>query len=111
MPARRRIEPDTHGPVVRGREQRPPGAAVAAAIGGETVHAAGVGARDVEAGLPAMPDTLVGIASVVKPFTALAVMAARGARRAGGGRSPAARTIPGGMSRARARGVPTGSRP
>lgn len=54
--------------------QRPPGLAVAAAVGGEIVYAAGFGARDAEAGLPATPDTVFGVASVAKPFTALAVL-------------------------------------
>lgn len=45
-----------------------------AAAGGRVVGEWHFGARDVEAGLPVTPDTVFGIASIAKPFTALAVL-------------------------------------
>jgi CubicO group peptidase (beta-lactamase class C family) len=61
--------------------QQAPGVALAVAAQDEIVLEAGFGQRDAEAGLPATPDTVFGIASVAKPFTALAVLqlAQRGA--------------------------------
>ncbi len=58
-----------------------PGLSIALVSGGEVVYARGFGFRDVENGLPATPDTLYGIGSVTKSFTALAIMqlAERGA--------------------------------
>lgn len=52
---------------------RPPGAAVAAAADGHAVNEWVFGSRDVEADLPVTFDTVFGIASVAKSFTALAV--------------------------------------
>lgn len=46
----------------------------AGAGGGAGAYARGFGLRDAEAGRPATPDTAFGIASVAKPFTALAVL-------------------------------------
>src|SRR4051794_40355079 len=64
-------------------QHRIPGLAVAASAGGETVLHAGFSWRDVERELPVTPDTLFGIGSVSKSFTALAIvqLADRGALR------------------------------
>lgn len=51
-----------------------PGTAVAIVDDDETVYAEGFGARDLESDTPATPDTLFGIASCTKSFTALAIM-------------------------------------
>ena len=51
-----------------------PGMAVAVAHQGETVYEGGFGYRDAEQGLEATADTVFGIGSVTKSFTALAVM-------------------------------------
>jgi CubicO group peptidase (beta-lactamase class C family) len=51
-----------------------PGAVAAASRGGTVVYSRGFGAADREAGIPAGPDTVFGIASVTKSFTAAAVM-------------------------------------
>ncbi len=51
-----------------------PGASVAVVEGDETVFAEGFGARDLETNTAATEDTLMGIGSVTKSFTALAVM-------------------------------------
>lgn len=51
-----------------------PGAAVAIVDGDETVFSAGFGAADVTSNTPVTPDTLFGIGSVTKSFTALAIM-------------------------------------
>jgi len=51
-----------------------PGAAVAASRNGAVVYARGFGSADVERGIPADPDTVFGIASVTKSFTAAAIM-------------------------------------
>ena len=48
-----------------------PGLAVAVVRDGRTVYARGFGYADVEAGIPATPDTPFYIASATKPFTAL----------------------------------------
>jgi CubicO group peptidase (beta-lactamase class C family) len=55
-------------------EHRIPGAAVAVVDDGETAYAEGYGARDLTTNQPATPDTLYGVASVTKSFTALAVL-------------------------------------
>ena len=51
-----------------------PGLSIALVEGNEVRYARGFGQRDLANGLPATPDTLYGIASVTKSFTALAVM-------------------------------------
>jgi len=51
-----------------------PGAAVAIVEGDDVAYAEGFGARDLQAEAPATPDTLFGVASCTKPFTAIAVM-------------------------------------
>lgn len=53
---------------------RMPGLSLALVDDGEVVYARGFGQRDVLHGLPATPDTLYGIGSVTKSFTALAIM-------------------------------------
>ncbi|WP_228728324.1 serine hydrolase domain-containing protein [Brevibacillus composti] len=50
------------------------GAAIAVSRRGEIVYEQGFGVRDLETGEPVTPDTIFGIASVTKSFTALAVM-------------------------------------
>lgn len=55
-------------------EHRIPGLSLAVAKDGETVYASGFGHRDREAGLPATPETVYGIASCTKSFTAAAIM-------------------------------------
>ena len=51
-----------------------PGMSVAVAEYGDVVYEAGFGYRDVEHSLAATPDTVFGLASVSKSFTALAIM-------------------------------------
>jgi CubicO group peptidase (beta-lactamase class C family) len=51
-----------------------PGAAVAASRHGAVVYARGFGAADLDAGLPDGPETIFGVASVTKSFTAAAIM-------------------------------------
>lgn len=58
-----------------------PGAAVAAAQDGVLTYTRGFGWADVEHGIPAAADTVFGVASVTKSFTAAAIM-----RLADGGR-------------------------
>lgn len=55
-------------------EQRIPGAGLAVVNGDDVVHADGYGARDLDTNAPATADTLYGVASVTKSFTALAVL-------------------------------------
>jgi CubicO group peptidase (beta-lactamase class C family) len=55
-------------------DERIPGAALAVVDGDDVVHAAGYGARDLDTNAPATADTLYGVASVTKSFTALAVL-------------------------------------
>ncbi len=55
-------------------DQRIPGAAVAVVDGDEAVYAEGFGARHLEDNTPATADTLFGIGSCTKSFTAAAVM-------------------------------------
>lgn len=55
-------------------DERVPGASVAVVDGGDLVYAEGFGARDLETNAPATADTLYGVGSVTKSFTALAVM-------------------------------------
>ena len=51
-----------------------PGGAVTIVQGGEVVFAQGFGLRDVAAGEAATSDTIFGIASLTKSFTALALL-------------------------------------
>lgn len=51
-----------------------PGAAVAVARHGQVIYEGGFGFRDREADLPVQPDTVFGIGSVSKSFTALAIL-------------------------------------
>lgn len=51
-----------------------PGLSLALVAGNDVVYARGFGQRDLEKGLSATPDTLYGIGSVTKSFTALAVL-------------------------------------
>ena len=57
-----------------GTKNEIPGMAVAVAQSGEVIYEGGFGLSDVEHALPATPDTVFGIGSVSKSFTALAVM-------------------------------------
>jgi CubicO group peptidase (beta-lactamase class C family) len=51
-----------------------PGLSLAIVKEGKVIYAKGFGARNLKANLPATPDTLYGIASCTKSFTAMAVM-------------------------------------
>jgi CubicO group peptidase (beta-lactamase class C family) len=53
---------------------RPPGIITAVARQGKVVHFECFGLRDVEAGKPMQPDTIVRIASMTKPITSVALM-------------------------------------
>lgn len=55
-------------------DARVPGASVAVVDGTDLVYAEGFGARDLDSNAPATPDTVYGVASVTKSFTALAVL-------------------------------------
>ena len=56
------------------RKTHLPGLSIAAVKDGEVVYARGFGFRDVESGAAMTPQTRVGIGSVTKSFTALAIM-------------------------------------
>lgn len=56
------------------RDAKMPGFAIAVVQDGETVYADAFGARDLEKGLPATPDTLFGIGSITKSFVAIAIL-------------------------------------
>lgn len=56
------------------RKTNLPGLSIAAVKDGEVVYARGFGFRDVESGAAMTPQTRVGIGSVTKSFTALAIM-------------------------------------
>src|SRR4051794_5068225 len=56
------------------RKHRAPGMAVAVALDGAEVYAEGSGEREIGTGAPVTPDTVFGVASVTKSFTALAIM-------------------------------------
>ncbi|MCG7344122.1 beta-lactamase family protein [Sporosarcina sp. ACRSL] len=51
-----------------------PGVAVAVSENGKTIYQKGFGTRDLETNEPVTPDTIFGVASVTKSFTALAIM-------------------------------------
>ncbi|QOR34361.1 serine hydrolase [Clostridium sp. 'deep sea'] len=55
-------------------EEHIAGAAVAISKNGKIIYQQGFGQRDVEKGLPVTPNTIMGIASVSKSFTALQIM-------------------------------------
>ncbi|MFP3871685.1 MAG: serine hydrolase [Candidatus Natronoplasma sp.] len=55
-------------------ENKVPGMSVAVVKGDEKIYARGFGARDLKDNIPATPDTLYGMASVTKSFTALAIL-------------------------------------
>jgi len=55
-------------------EAKAPGLAVSIVSGGETIYAKGFGYRDEARALPVTPNTIFGMASITKSFTALAVM-------------------------------------
>ena len=63
------------GYVVRAMtESHVPGLSIALVKEGQVVYAKGFGARNVEQNLPATADTLYGVGSCTKSFTALAIM-------------------------------------
>ena len=51
-----------------------PGVSIGIFKDGETIFTQGYGYRDIENGLPMTPDTLFGIGSITKSFTALAIL-------------------------------------
>jgi CubicO group peptidase (beta-lactamase class C family) len=55
-------------------KHRIPGVAVAAALNGETVYEGGFGFRNAEQELPVTAETIFGLGSVSKSFTAVAVL-------------------------------------
>ncbi|MGQ9462745.1 MAG: serine hydrolase [Candidatus Fervidibacter sp.] len=56
------------------RKTNLPGLSISVVKDGEVVYAKGFGFRDVESGAPMTPQTRIGIGSVTKSFTALAIM-------------------------------------
>lgn len=55
-------------------ESQAPGMAIGVAVDGEPVHTAGLGFSDAEHQVPMTPDTVLGIGSITKSFTCVAVM-------------------------------------
>jgi len=55
-------------------ETKIPGLSIAVVKGEDIVYSRGFGFRDIDSGLPATPNTIYGIGSVTKSFTALAIM-------------------------------------
>ncbi|UED70543.1 serine hydrolase [Brevibacillus sp. HD3.3A] len=55
-------------------EHSVPGLAVALSLHGQTIYAKGFGVRDLDTKEPVTPETVFGIASVTKSFTAAAIM-------------------------------------
>jgi len=51
-----------------------PGLSLAIVKDGEVIYSRGFGFRDLEYGLRAIPETLYGVGSVTKSFTALSIM-------------------------------------
>ena len=51
-----------------------PGVAVAVSQDGETIYQQGFGVKDIKTSEPVTPETIFGIASITKSFTALAIM-------------------------------------
>ncbi|GAA0321825.1 serine hydrolase [Bacillus carboniphilus] len=56
------------------KDKHIPGAAVAVSQNGKVIYQKGFGVRDVETREPVTPETIFGIASVTKSFTALAIL-------------------------------------
>ena len=56
------------------RDAKLPGFTIAVVQNGETVYSGAFGARNLEKGLPATPDTLFGIGSITKSFVAIAIL-------------------------------------
>lgn len=56
------------------RKRHTPGMAIGIIKDGETIYANGFGARDLKNNLPMNADTLIGIGSITKSFTAFAIM-------------------------------------
>lgn len=56
------------------KEMHIPGMSVSVVKSGSVIYTRGFGARNLEKNLPATPDTLYGIGSCTKSFTALAIM-------------------------------------
>lgn len=56
------------------RSGKIPGLAISIINNGQIIYSKGFGARDLEKGLPMTPQTLIGIGSVTKSFTAMAIM-------------------------------------
>ena len=75
------------------REHKIPGLAVVAARDGFTVYARGFGFADVEHAIPAGADTVFGVGSVTKSFTAAAIMRLQDAGRLSAG-DPAVKYLP-----------------
>ncbi|WP_231833704.1 serine hydrolase domain-containing protein [Pyrococcus horikoshii] len=55
-------------------EKKVPGISISIIKDGEVIYAKGFGYRNVEAKLPSTPETIYGIGSITKSFTALAIM-------------------------------------
>ena len=56
------------------REGKVPGLAISIIQEGGIIYSKGFGARDLEMGLPMTPQTLIGVGSITKSFTAMAIM-------------------------------------
>ncbi|MDN4608083.1 serine hydrolase domain-containing protein [Sporosarcina highlanderae] len=56
------------------KSEKIPGVAVAVSENGKVIYQKGFGTRDLETGEPVTPETIFGIASITKSFTALAIM-------------------------------------
>ena len=56
------------------RKRHTPGMAIGIIKDGETIYTNGFGARDLKNNLPMNADTLIGIGSITKSFTAFAIM-------------------------------------
>ncbi|MBS3790759.1 MAG: serine hydrolase [Candidatus Thermoplasmatota archaeon] len=55
-------------------ENKVPGVSVSIVKGNEKIYTRGFGAKDLKENVPATPDTLYGMASITKSFTALAIL-------------------------------------
>ncbi|AJY76796.1 serine hydrolase domain-containing protein [Paenibacillus beijingensis] len=55
-------------------EEQIPGLAIAISRGGSVIYEKGFGVRDVKTKEPVTPDTIIGVGSVTKSFTAMAIM-------------------------------------
>lgn len=56
------------------RKEKVPGLAISIVKEGQIIYSKGFGARDLEKRLPMTPKTLIGIGSITKSFTAMAIM-------------------------------------